>query len=85
MYYYCVQLPSYSVNHRFSLFDLINSSSYFVSKGLEGKGLIYLKDDSKGSSYPLRGVLRVDKLGKGKQFFGYSEQRGIRLVVGQGR
>jgi len=78
----CVRLPSYSVNHRFSLLNLINSSSYFVSKGLKGKGLIRLKDDSKGSSYPLRRVLRVDKLSKGKQFFRYSKQGGIRLVVG---
>ena len=66
MYYYCVQLPSYSVDRRFSLLNLINSSSYFVNKGLEGKGLIRLKDDSKGSSYPLRRVLRVNKLSKGK-------------------
>ena len=66
MYYYYVQLPSYSVDRRFSLLNLINSSSYFVSKGLEGKGLIRPKDDSKGSSYPLRGVLRVNKLSKGK-------------------
>ena len=85
MYYYCVQLPSYSVNYRFSLFNLINSSFYFVSKGLEGKGLVRPKDDSEGSLHPLRGVLRVDKLSKGKQFFRYSKQGGIRLVVGQRR
>ena len=82
---YCVQLPSYGVNRRFSLLDLINSSSYFAGKGLEGRGLVRPKDDSEGSSYPLRRVLRVDKLSKGKQFFGYSEQGGIRLVVGQRR
>ena len=66
MYYYYVQLPSYSVDRRFSLLNLINSLSYFSSKGLEGKGLIRPKDDSKGSSHLLRGVLRVNKLGKGK-------------------
>ena len=82
---YCVRLPSYGVDCRFSLFDLIDSSSYFAGKGLEGRGLIRPKDDSEGSSYPLKGVLRVDKLGKGKQFFRYSEQRRIRLVVGQRR
>ena len=66
MYYYYVQLSSYSVDRRFSLLNLINSSSYFVSKGLEGRGLIRLKDDSKGSLYLLKGVLRVNKLSKGK-------------------
>ena len=66
MCYYYVRLPSYGVDYRFSLLNLINSSSYFVSKGLEGRGLICLKDDSKGSSYLLRRVLRVDKLSKGK-------------------
>ena len=76
---------SYSVDRRFSLLNLIDGSSYFASKGLEGKGLVCPKDDSEGSSYPLKGVLRVDKLGKGKQFFRYSERRGIRLVVGQRR
>jgi len=66
VYYYCIQLPSYSINYRFSLLNLINSLSYFASKGLEGKGLIRLKDDSKGSLYLLRRVLRVNKLSKGK-------------------